>query len=292
MSEYAFRIRKEFAEGDAKRDAGLTTPEGIQRFDNIQYGDDPVWNLLDVYRSKQSTGKLPLIVIVHGGGWVYGTKEVYQFYGMSLAERGFAVVNYTYRLAPEHKFPASLEDTNAVMMWIHEHADQYGFDTENVFAVGDSAGGHLLGMYCAFCTDDQYAAHFPFAAKKAYLPKGIGMNCGAYRLYDEKGSSLREEDRDLMDDLLNSAEERPLVQVSELINRNFPPAFIMSAYGDFLLAQAPLLEERYRALGLPHVLRIYGSESKPLYHVFHCTMQEPAAKICNDEECAFFKSLI
>ncbi len=292
MSEYAFRIRKEFAEGDAKRDAGLTTPEGIHRFDNIQYGDDPVWNLLDVYRSKQSTGKLPVIVIVHGGGWVYGTKEVYQFYGMSLAERGFAVVNYTYRLAPEHKFPASLEDTNAVMMWIHEHADQYGFDTENVFAVGDSAGGHLLGMYCAFCTDDQYAAHFPFTAKKAYLPKGIGMNCGAYRLYDEKGSSLREEDGDLMDDLLNSAEERPLVQVSELINRNFPPAFIMSAYGDFLLAQAPLLEERYRALGLPHVLRIYGSESKPLYHVFHCTMQEPAAKICNDEECAFFKSLI
>lgn len=292
MSEYALRIRKEFAEGDAKRDAGLSTPESIQRFDNIRYGDDAVWNLLDVYRPKQNKDKLPVIVIVHGGGWVYGTKEVYQFYGMSLAERGFAVVNYTYRLAPEHKFPASLEDTNAVMAWICEHADQYGLDTENVFAVGDSAGAHLLGMYCAICTDAQYAAHFPFKAKAAYLPKGIGMNCGAYRLFDEKGSSMRAEDGDLMEDLLNSAAERPLVQVTEHINSSFPPAFIMSAYGDFLLAQAPLLEERYRAQGLPHVLRIYGSESKPLYHVFHCTMQEPTAKVCNDEECAFFKSLM
>lgn len=292
MSEYAVRIRKEFAEGDAKRDAGLVTPESIQRFDDIQYGDDPVWNLLDVYRPKRCAGKLPVIVIVHGGGWVYGTKEVYQFYGMSLAERGFAVVNYTYRLAPEHKFPASLEDTNSVMAWIHKYADSYGLDTEHVFAVGDSAGAHLLGMYCALCTDEQYAAHFSFKAKAAYLPKGIGMNCGAYRLFDEKGSSMRAEDGDLMEDLLNSAEERPLVAVADLINSKFPPAFIMSAYGDFLLAQAPILEESYRMQGLPHVLRIYGSESKPLYHVFHCTMQEPMAKLCNDEECAFFKGLI
>ncbi len=292
MSEYAVRIRKEFAEGDAKRDAGLVTPESIQRFDDIQYGEDPIWNLLDVYRPKQCAGKLPVIVIVHGGGWVYGTKEVYQFYGMSLAERGFAVVNYTYRLAPEHKFPASLEDTNSVMAWIHACADQYGLDTEHVFAVGDSAGAHLLGMYCALCTDEQYASHFSFQAKAAYLPKGIGMNCGAYRLFDEKGSSMRAEDGDLMEDLLNSAEERPLVAVADLINSKFPPAFIMSAYGDFLLAQAPILEESYRMHGLPHVLRIYGSESKPLYHVFHCTMQEPMAKLCNDEECAFFKGLI
>lgn len=292
MSEYALKIRKEFAEGDAKRDAGLTTPESIQRMDNIQYGDDPVWNLLDVYRPKQITGKLPVIVIVHGGGWVYGTKEVYQFYGMSLAERGFAVVNYTYRLAPEHKYPASLEDTNSVMAWIHEHANQYGLDTENIFAVGDSAGGNLLGMYCALCTDEQYAAHFQFAAKAEYLPKGIGMNCGAYRIFDEEGNAATLENKDLMEDLLNSAEEKPLVQVSSLINGKFPPAFIMSAYGDFLLEQAPILEQSYRTQGLPHVLRVYGSESKPLYHVFHCTMQEPMAKICNDEECAFFKSLM
>ena len=62
------------------------------------------WQKLDVYRQKDATGKLPVIVSVHGGGWVYGDKERYQFYCMDLAERGFAVVNFSYRLAPEYKF--------------------------------------------------------------------------------------------------------------------------------------------------------------------------------------------
>ena len=59
---------------------------------------------------------------------------------MSLVQHGFAVVNFTYRLAPEHKFPAAIEDTNLVMQFVMEHAREYGFDTDNIFAVGDSAG--------------------------------------------------------------------------------------------------------------------------------------------------------
>ena len=85
---------------DAKRDEGLTTPDCIERFDNIRYGEHER-NILDVYRPKDQKGKLPLIVSIHGGGWVYGSKEINQFYCMSLAERGFAVVNFSYRLAPE-----------------------------------------------------------------------------------------------------------------------------------------------------------------------------------------------
>ena len=55
---------------------------------------------LDVYRPKLNIkGKLPVIMSVHGGGWVYGDKDVYQWYCMNLAQRGFAVVNYSYRLA-------------------------------------------------------------------------------------------------------------------------------------------------------------------------------------------------
>ena len=103
-----------------------------------------------------------MIVSVHGGGWVYGDKERYQFYCMSLAQRGFAVVNFTYRLAPEFQYPppAPLEDTNLVFGWILRHADQYGLDTNRLFAVGDSAGGNILGLYAAFSTNPAYAARF------------------------------------------------------------------------------------------------------------------------------------
>ena len=124
MSQASDTMRREWKINDAKRDAGLTTPDDIQRFDDIQYGPDPVENKLDVYRPKNAQGKIPVIVSVHGGGWVYGDKELYQFYGMTLAQRGFAVVNFTYRLAPEVKFPAPLEDTNNVISWMYVNQEE------------------------------------------------------------------------------------------------------------------------------------------------------------------------
>ena len=150
------KIRKEFAQGDAVRDFGLTTPDDIVRYDDISYGNDDL-NVLDVYKPKDKKDeKLPVIAIVHGGAWVYGSKEVYQYYGMSLAKRGFAVINFSYRLAPEYRFPAQLEDICKAFEWINSNHDKYGLDADNVFAVGDSAGGHLLGLYSALCTNDAY----------------------------------------------------------------------------------------------------------------------------------------
>ena len=102
MSAKSDAVRKSFKEFDDVRDAGLTTPEDIVRFDDICYGEDINWQKLDVYRPKSAVGQvLPVSVSIHGGGWVYGDKERYQYYCMSLAQHGFAVVNYTYRLAPE-----------------------------------------------------------------------------------------------------------------------------------------------------------------------------------------------
>ena len=96
----AWSIRHSFGSNDNKRDAGQTTPEDVIRFDNILFGNDErlkKWQLLDVYRPKaQGDGqttplkKLPVIVSVHGGAWVYGDKDRYQFYCMRLAQYGFA----------------------------------------------------------------------------------------------------------------------------------------------------------------------------------------------------------
>ncbi len=109
MSKESEKLRAEFKKADDIRDAGLSTPDDIIRYDNICYGEDKKWQMLDVYRPKDKKDEiLPVIVSIHGGGWVYGDKERYQYYCMNLAERGFAVVNFTYRLAPEFKFPSPL----------------------------------------------------------------------------------------------------------------------------------------------------------------------------------------
>ena len=116
MSFMSEQIRKSFKEGDDIRDAGLQTPQDVIRYDDIQYGPDREWQVMDLYRPRFAEGAvLPVIFSIHGGGWVYGDKERYQYYCMSLAQRGFAVLNFTYRLAPEFQYPAPREDTFLVV---------------------------------------------------------------------------------------------------------------------------------------------------------------------------------
>ena len=292
MSQASEMIRVQFKAGDDIRDAGLTTPPDVERFDDIVYGADPHTQALDVYRPR-SSGKmvLPVIVSVHGGGWVYGDKERYQFYCMDLARRGFAVVNFTYRLAPEHKFPASLEDTNLVFSWVLEHADEYGFDRGHVFAVGDSAGAHLLGLYLGLCTDPAFAELFPFAPPKGFLPAAAALNCGAYEI----NMSPEGMDAQLMGDLLpggGTAEELETINVLRRVDGDFPPLFVMTATEDFLKADAPKMAAALLAAEVPFVLRFYGDKDTRLGHVFHLNIRSEAAKACNDAECAFFREYL
>lgn len=296
MSATSEKMRVEWKENDAKRDAGLTTPDDVVRFDDLQYGPDPVWNRLDVYRPKDTDGKLPVIVNVHGGGWVYGDKELYQFYCMSLAQRKFAVVNFTYRLAPEVKFPGALVDTNDVIAWMYENQDAYGLDMEHVFLVGDSAGGHLAGLYCAICTNPAYAEKYNFRVPHGFVPTAAGLNCGAYVLFGNYHVLSQSQDQELIcGDLLRdhgSEKEQALLNVPDHVTPAYPPVYLMTAVGDFCRPQAPLLEEALKKNGVQYEFETYGTEEEPLYHVFHVTVQEPEGQRCNDAECAFFQRIM
>lgn len=290
MSIASWMLRRSFGRSDAARDAGLTTPDDVIRHDGLRYGDDPQWQVLDVYRPRAAgDGVLPVIVSVHGGGWVYGGKEVYQFYCMSLAQRGFAVVNFSYRLAPKHKFPAPLEDANAVFHWVLDNAGGFGFDTGRIFAVGDSAGANTLGLYAALCTNPDYAARFAFHPPQGFAPRAVALNCGQYRIEHKILPRL------LMRDYLRGRgrpDELEPLDVTAHITKGFPPVFLMTANRDFLREQAPLLSRALEANGVPAVYRCYGDAQNPLGHVFHCDIKSPAAKLCNDEECAFFRGLL
>lgn len=130
--EFVKSQREGMGASDARRDAGLEIPSDVKCFFDIRYSNADENCLLDVYRPKRAAKKiLPVIASVHGGGWVYGDKKLYSFYCMELTRRGFAVVNFTYRLSPEHKFPAALEDTNNVFKWILENSSKYNLDAEN-----------------------------------------------------------------------------------------------------------------------------------------------------------------
>ena len=289
MSITSAMLCKRFKKSDDKRDAGLTTPADILRYDDIPYGSDARWQVLDVYRPKAAAEKLPVIVSIHGGGWVYGDKERYQYYCMSLAQQGFAVVNFTYRLAPKYKFPASLEDTNLVFHWVLKHAAEYGFDAAQIFAVGDSAGAHMLGLYCCLCTNPEYAAQFPFRVPEGFVPTAVALNCGVYE--GTRGGKWDLSTRLMADYLPNKGSNEELEKLSVLrhVTAAFPPSFLMTANEDFLRDAAPPMAEKLKAFGVPVVYRLYGNEQNPLGHVFHCNIRSEDALRCNTEECDFFR---
>lgn len=294
MSELSDSLRARFTKGNAAKNAGLTDPEDIVSLDDVVYGEDAEWQALDIYRPKAAgDSPLPVIVNVHGGGWVHGRKEGYRFYCMSLAQRGFAVVNFTYRLAPEHRHPASLEDTNSVFAWVLANGARYGLDTGRVFAMGDSAGGHLLSLFAAMCTDPEYAKLYSFAPPEGFAPRAIALNCGAYNIATSGGPQGMEDlTRRLMWDFLPgevTGEALERINVLNHITPRFPPAFVMTCTGDFLQNQALPLAERLTRSGVPHVCRFYAERDRLLPHVFNTNIKLQAAKVCGDEECAFFR---
>ena len=302
MSKFSELFRATAAKTDAKRDAGLTQPANVTARRDISYLGDgsDVWNLLDVYRPRDAGGALPVIVSTHGGGYVYGTKEVYQFYCMYLAQQGFAVLNFNYHLAPEARFPTQLAELNAVLAWAAAHAGEYGLDTGNVFLVGDSAGAQLTSHYAALYANPDFAALYPFRIAQGVTVRAVALNCGMYDLagiafggQQAQGDAI---DRgDLYDDYFGpdrfARSELPaMADVLGSIDGRYPPAFVMTAWYDFLRSQAEPMAKLLQSRGVEAEYRLYGTEKQRyMGHVFHCNMHRRLARVCNRDECAFFR---
>ena len=283
-------IRREFGEADRKRDEGLTTPQDIIRRNDISYGPNGEWNLLDIYYAKGTHTVKPTIVNIHGGAWVYGTKEVYQFYCMSLAQRGFTVVNFNYRLAPENKYPTPLTDINQVFCFLKEKGAEYYVDTDNLFVVGDSAGAQLASQYLTAYSNPVYAEKFDFSVPNVTI-RAVALNCG---LYDARRCAEFQLDVPFMA-YVGEVNEKLLdsLDVMKYSGKDFPPTFVMSACHDFVLENARPMYENLTEAGVECQLKIYGSEEQEeIAHVFHVNIRFPEAEICNNEECDFFKKYI
>ncbi|HEX4248309.1 MAG TPA: alpha/beta hydrolase, partial [Pseudonocardia sp.] len=112
-------------------------------------GDIPV----RVY-TPAGEGPLPVVVYFHGGGWVIGDLEVVDRPCRQLADAaGAIVVSVDYRLAPEHRYPAAIDDCYAATSWVASHADEIGADAGRLAVAGDSAGGNLAAAVCIAARD-------------------------------------------------------------------------------------------------------------------------------------------
>ena len=294
LQETVSELRTKWAYYDKKRDEKLTVPENMANLYDISYGPHGESNLLDIYKTSDVNQAQATIVNIHGGAWVYGSKEVYKFYCMSLALRGFTVVNINYRLAPENLFPSALEDINSAITFIEKHAGEYCIDKEKLVLVGDSAGAQLTSHYAAIFTNPDFAKLYGFTIPNVKI-KAVGLNCGIY----DPNSRLQNDLDDIFwayigqDTDIKSRDFQQKIDVLSNITPDFPPAFVMSSHRDFLLPQAQPMYDLLKSKGIEAVIKIYGAPNRrDIGHVFHVNMNLPEAKICNDDECNFFRKFI
>jgi acetyl esterase/lipase len=152
-------------------------PEGTVLHGNIPYLNDMhEKHLLDIYLPKNSKGKIPLVVFIHGGGWLSNDKYADIGYMKStvseILESGFALVSIDYRFSTEAIFPAQMLDCNAAISFLVDNAEKYQLDMERMVIMGFSAGGHLASMVGLANNNNVEAFYLP-GSNRDFKPKGV-----------------------------------------------------------------------------------------------------------------------
>jgi acetyl esterase/lipase len=141
---------------------------------------------LDVYLPGSATASdttLPVVVWIHGGAFVGGTKDEYGGYLRLLAAQGFVVVAPRYSLAPESTYPVPTRQAMTVLSWLQANADRFHMDPDRIVLVGDSAGAQIAAQVAALVTNPAYvdAVGIPPSIVPARL-RGVALFCGIYDL--------------------------------------------------------------------------------------------------------------
>jgi acetyl esterase len=203
-------------------------------------------------------GPHPVLVYLHGGGWVCGSPKTHRKLAHRFAEAGYLVFNVDYRLAPEHPFPTPFEDCLAAVRWAHQEAARFGGNASRLAVGGDSAGGNLSAAVAAALADD------PARPKAALLIYGVfdfGM-LGEGSLApgdDPRAAEIGREmvemmvvaylgtERERREALLRDPRVSPLAVASKL-----PPTHVVVGSADPLAVQAEALVKALAAAGVPH----------------------------------------
>jgi acetyl esterase len=211
-----------------------------------------------------------LLVYLHGGGMVYGDLDTHDATCRLLAERaGVRVLALDYRLAPEHPYPAGLDDSWAGYQWALEHAGDLGVDPERVAVGGDSAGGYLSAVVAIRAAD----AGVPCAFQLLVYPVTNHVDVSRSREMFSRGFYLDQAFIDLAVDAylppyVDRAEADVSVQLTEKFPDGLAPALVVTAGFDPLRDEGEVYARTLAEAGVPVELQRYPG----LIHGFLCVV--------------------
>ena len=239
---------------------------------------------------RKNNGLAPCLVFYHGGGWVIGDLDSHDVVCRKLAHEGeLIVISIDYRLAPEHKFPAAVDDAITAVKWIASNAKEFGIDASRIMVGGDSAGGNLAAVVALAARDGDG----PKLAGQVliYPATDFAMKTPSH---SEPGTSIlltHSVIKWFCDHYLSGPADADHWRASPARAKTFaglPPAYVLTAGGDPLRDEGDDYAERLKAAGVPVTYKHFPGQ----FHGFF-TMGKllPQANVAASEIASWMKAL-
>lgn len=287
---------------DKKRLASIKHIPGVHCEKDIAYlNDSDPMHQLNLYWPEEETGNIPTIIDIHGGGWMYGDKDLNRPYCEYLASKGFRVMGMSYRLLPHTDLQGMVQDIFASIHYLEYHAAEYGFDFGDVLLTGDSAGGHLTSLVMCIQQSKKLqkiygVKPFAFNFTAAVICNGV---CEMHDIYAFTGFLCRGSDKEMQKMLLGrqgaNAPWNGYMNFSQVIEEAKPlPLMVISSESDPFYVHIQWLLETLRQKCWPCETVIWKKEDgKHLGHVFQIANPDwEESKVTNDKMLDFFRKAI
>lgn len=233
-------------------------PPGLRETLDLPYLPGDPDARLDLYLPPEGAGPFPVVVWVHGGAWISGSKDYISNYLRLIAARGYAVVGIDYAIAPGAKYPTPVVQTNAVLAYLAAEGAQLGIDPTRIVLAGDSAGAQIAAQTAITLTDPAYAERTGLAPQiDGAALRGLVLHCGGH---DARGLKLEGAFGAFLRTVLWSyLGTRDIAADPRLADFSIPPnlhaglpaIFISAGNADPLEPQSRAVAERAGQLGVP-----------------------------------------
>jgi acetyl esterase/lipase len=211
---------------------------------DMAYGPDPRQKL-DIYTPRTNTGPMPMVLFVHGGSWQKGDKRGYGFVGRALAAKGYMTMVMNYRLHPQHRYPAFVEDVALALRWAADNRKSLDGDPDRLFAVGHSAGAYNVAMAVL---DERYSATRPQLA-------GVVTMAGPFDFLPLDSKTTIK--------VFGDVPDLPSTQPINHVRPDAPPFLILHGSADTTVypRNATALDKALRERGISSELKFYDGVS-------------------------------
>jgi acetyl esterase len=227
--------------------------------------------LLIYYPANKIKDKLPVFINLHGGGFVGGVPEVDDIYCRKISDIvNCLVVNVDYALAPEHKFPAAIEECYDIAKWLHENPEQLSIDPQRIAIGGHSAGGNLAAAVCLLAKErKEFSIKYQIID---YAPLDLVTEPGKKKDTDEDESKANfiELGEKYNEWYLKTKEDAksPLASPVLATNlENMPPALVITAEYDLLCNEAEIYARNLEKAGVEVIYKMYQGCTHGFTHI-------------------------